>query len=169
MGPLSGGSNPTFCRAGGMAAAAGPTLPGTVCACKAHAPSKSAVTPTIWRTLFISLFLFLHRRCRRRGQSLFGEDLHRVLDGNLRDTAGLVDPLKLFIGLGVFLILPAQIGLRIGFMAGNTLQPRLRRQRSKILAKSLAGWRRSRIGRSRNIQGEAEAVNAHHQASHTSH
>src|SRR5712664_2198362 len=99
MGPLSGGSNPTFCRASGMVEAVGPTLPGMVCACRAHAASKSAVTPTIWRTLFISLFLFLHGR--RRSQSFLGDDLHRVLDGNLRDTAGLVDPLKLFIGFGV--------------------------------------------------------------------
>src|SRR5260370_12402841 len=103
MGPLSGGSNPTFCKAGGMAAAAEPTFPGTVCACRAHAPSKSAATPMIWRALFISLFLFLHRRCRRRGQSFFSDDLHRVLNGNLGDTAGLVDPLQRFIGLGGFL------------------------------------------------------------------
>jgi len=70
----------------------------------------------------MSLFLLLRRR--RGGQSFFGKDFHRILDGNLRDTAGLVDPLQLFIGLGVFLILLAEIGLRIGFMAGDTLQPR---------------------------------------------
>src|SRR5258708_37065069 len=121
-----------------MVAAAGPTLPGMVCACSVHAPSKSAAIPTIWRALFISLFLLLHRRRRRRGQTFLSDDLHRVLHGNLRDTAGLVDPFQLFIGLGVFLILLAQIRLRIGFMAGDTLQPRLRRQRPKILATNLA-------------------------------
>src|ERR1700694_1106522 len=158
MGPSSGGSNPTFCKASGMVAAEGPVLPGTAWARRANAASKSEATPAIWRTLIISLFLFLHHRRRRRRQSFFGNDFHRVLDGNLRDASGLVDPFQLFIGFAVFLILLAQIGLRVGFMAGNTLQPRLRRHRSKILAKSLAGRRGRRIGRSRKIQGEAENI-----------
>jgi len=72
------------------------------------------------------------------------------LDGNPRDTAGLVDHSSFSLASGVFLILLAEIGLRIGFMAGDTLQPRLGRQRSKILAKSLARRRRRRIGGSRN-------------------
>src|SRR4029077_8949140 len=133
IGALSAGSNPTFLSASGTAAAAWPALLGAARARKANAARKSVVVPTIWRALFISLFLFLRRRRRGCGQTLFGDNLHRILDGNLRDAARLVDPFQLFIGFGVFLNLFAQVGLWIGLMAGNALQPRLRGQRSKIL------------------------------------
>jgi hypothetical protein len=73
-------------------------------------------------------------------------------------------PLDLSIHSSV-LILLAQIGLRIGLMAGNTLQPRLRRHHSIILAKSLARGRRRRFGRSRKIQGKAEDINANERGS----
>src|SRR5260370_21163692 len=169
MGPLSGGSNPTFSKAGGIVAADGPTLPGMVCAGSENAASKSTAKAAIWQILFMSLFLLLHYRRGRRRQTLFSDDLHGVLDGDLRDTAGLVDPFQRFIGLGVFPNLPSQIGLRIGFMAGDTPQPRLRRPPSKILAQNLAGRRRRRIGRSRKIQSEAEDVNANQQSGYNRH
>src|SRR5260370_1609642 len=169
MGPLSGGSNPTFSKAGGMVAAEGPTLPGMVCAGSENAASKSIAKAAIWRILFILLFLLLHCRHGGRWQTFFSDDLHGVLDGNLRDTAALVDPFQPFTGLTVFPILLAQIGLRIGFMAGDTLPPRLRRQRSKILAQNLAARRRRRIGRSRKIQSEAEDVNSNQQSGYKRH
>src|SRR5713101_4331030 len=98
--PLSGGSNPTFCKAAGIAEAAGPVLLGTAWARSAvPAASKSAAIPTIWRTFFISLFFFLHRRRRDSRQASFGNDLHRIFHGNLRDVAGSINPLQLFIGL----------------------------------------------------------------------
>src|SRR5260370_38830799 len=164
MGRLSGGSNPTFSKAGGIVAADGPTLPGMVCAGSENAASKSPAKAAIRQSLFMLLFLPLHYRRGRRRQTFFGDDLHRVLDVNLRDTASLVDPFQRFIGLGVFPNLPSQIGLRIGFMAGDTLQPRLRRESSKILARNPPGRRRVRIGRRRKIQTEAEDVNAKQQS-----
>src|SRR5258707_4497840 len=135
-----------------MVAAEGPTLPGIVCASRAQAASKSAEIPARWRTLFIALFLFLHSRRRRSIQTLFSDDFHRILDGNLRDAAGPVDPFQLFVGFGIFLNFLAQIGLPIGFMASDALEPRLRRQRPIVLAKSLAGPRRKRIDGRRIVQ-----------------
>src|SRR5437016_12859304 len=109
-----------------MVAAAGPTLPGMVWACREHAPSKSAAIPKIWRAFFISS-LFPLRLYRRGGQTFCGDDLHGVLDGNLGDAAGSVDPLQLFTGLAVFLILLAQISLRIRAIDRRTLTPTVRR------------------------------------------
>lgn len=43
------------------------------------------------------LFLFLHRRRGRSGQSFLRNDLHCILDGNLRDAGILVDPLQFLI------------------------------------------------------------------------
>src|SRR5207244_11585481 len=131
MGPLSGGENPTSCKAAGMAEAAGPALPGTACARSIPAASKSAAIPTVWRTSFMALFLFLHRHGRRGGQTLFGNDFHGLLDGNMYDAAGSIDPLQFFIGLGIDSDLFAPIGLWIGCLARKTkslelrLRPRL--------------------------------------------
>src|SRR5437868_431394 len=110
-------SDLTFCKAAGMAEAAGPVLPGTAGAPSVPAASKSAAILAIWRASFMALFLFLHRHCRRGRQTLFGNDFHGVLDGDMYDAAGSIDPLQLFIGLGVVADLFAQIGLRIGFLA----------------------------------------------------
>src|SRR5204863_3337789 len=81
-------------------------------------------------------------------QTLFGNDFHGLLDGNMYDAAGSIDPLQFFIGLGVGADLFAQIGLRIGFLPRETktLEPRLRRQFPLM---SLARWRRTHIGRNR--------------------
>src|SRR6266478_6349722 len=162
--PLSGGSNPTFCKAAGMVAAVGPTLPGIVCACRVHVASNRAAIPMMLRTFFISSLL-LRRRRGRSGQTFLRDDLHRIFDGNLRDVRVPVDPAKLVIRFRVSLQLVAQILLWIGLMAGNTLQPRFRRHGSKILAESLAGGRRRRIGGSGEIRGEAQNINANHQRS----
>src|SRR2546423_10656388 len=130
IGPLSGGENPTSCKAAGMAEAAGPALPGTACARSIPGASKSATIPTIWRTSFMTLFLFLHRHGRGGRQTLFGNDFHGLLDGNMYDAAGSIDPLQFFIGLGIGSDLFAQIGLWIGFLArkNKNPEPRLRGQ-----------------------------------------
>src|SRR2546423_9062997 len=129
IGPLSGGENPTSCKAAGMAEAAGPALPGTACARSIPGASKSATIPTIWRTSFMTLFLFLHRHGRGGRQTLFGNDFHGLLDGNMYDAARSIDPLQFFIGLGVGSDLFAQIRLRIGLLprGTQTLEPRVRR------------------------------------------
>src|SRR5258707_14328176 len=101
MGPLSGGSKPTFCRARGMVEADGAVLLGTPCACKVQAASRHAAIPAQWRSLFIALFLVLHSWRRPRRQTLFGNHLHRVPDWDLRDPAAPIDPFELFIGLRV--------------------------------------------------------------------
>src|SRR2546423_15287523 len=123
IGPLSGGENPTSCKAAGMAEAAGPALPGTACARSIPGASKSATIPTIWRTSFMTLFLFLHRHGRGGRQTLFGNDFHGLLDGNMYDAPGSIDPLQFFIGLGGGSDLFAQIGLRIGFLPRGTQNP----------------------------------------------
>src|SRR5437016_13862855 len=96
----------------------------------------------------MALFLLLRRSCGRGGQTLFRDDLHRILDRNLHDAAGPINPLQLFIALGVVLYLFAQIGLRLGFLARKTkaLSPGLRRP---LPSMSLAPWRRTRIDRRR--------------------
>src|SRR6266851_3641679 len=124
-----------------MVAAAGPTLPGMVWACREHAPSKSAAIPKIWRAFFISS-LFPLRLYRRGGQTFFGDDLHGVLDGNLGDAAGFVDPLQLFIGLGVLLIHLSHISPRTSYVSSDPPQPRLRRHQPIILPKSFTRRRR---------------------------
>src|SRR5437870_761222 len=141
-----------------MAEAAGSALPGTACARSIPAASKSAAIPTVWRTSFMALFLFLHRHGRRGGQTLFGNDFHGLLDGNMYDAAGSIDPLQFFIGLGIGSDLFAQIGLWIGFLARKTktLEPRLRRQFPLM---SLARWWRRRIGRNRISGRKAQNKN----------
>src|SRR2546423_6249667 len=115
IGPLSGGENPTSCKAAGMAEAAGPALPGTACARSIPGASKSATIPTIWRTSFMTLFLFLHRHGRGGRQTLFGNDFYGLLYGDMYDAAGSIAPLQVFIGPGVGSGHFSPIWPRVGF------------------------------------------------------
>src|SRR6266446_1393076 len=115
------------------------------------------------RTFFISLLLFLRLRSRSSRQTFLGDDLHCVLDGNLRDTGTLVDPFEFLVGFGVGLQFVAPILLRVGSVTGDALQPWFRRKLSVVRAKRRAGRRRRRIVRSRKLQRETENVDAREQ------
>src|SRR5712664_2104984 len=99
------------------------------------------------RTFFISLLLFLRRRSRRSRQTLFRNNLHRILYVYLRDTGTLVDPFEFLVGLGVGLQFVAPILLRVGSVPGNALQPWFRRKLTVVRAKRRARRRGRRIVR----------------------
>src|SRR5437588_681955 len=81
---------------------------------------------------------FLRRGCRKRRQTFFRDDLHRVFNGNPGDAGILVNPLPLLISVNVGFHLLTQVLLRVRVVPGNTLEARFRRI---VLAESGAGGR----------------------------
>src|SRR5690349_4926376 len=105
---LSCGSKPTFFRIAGKPDAALPTSDGMDCAVAAIEAPRSVKSIVVKRTFILLLSSFLGGRDGR--ETLFGNNLHRVLHRNLCNAGVLIDPAGFFVGFRIAADFFTQIG-----------------------------------------------------------